>query len=141
MDGLPNAVAMWPTPRAGKVTDEDEDSWTARRDKGHVSTPPLTLAVKMWRTPNATEGDGGAQHGEKRLAGGHMMRLRDQVKMYPTPDVGAAKGRGAASAEDRTRLCGSLNPTWVEWLQGYPLGWTDCADSETPSSRKSRRKS
>jgi len=20
---------------------------------------------------------------------------------------------------------GSLNPTWVEWLQGFPLGWTE----------------
>jgi hypothetical protein len=20
---------------------------------------------------------------------------------------------------------GSLNPTWVEWLMGWPLGWTD----------------
>jgi hypothetical protein len=20
---------------------------------------------------------------------------------------------------------GTLNPTWVEWLMGWPLGWTD----------------
>jgi hypothetical protein len=20
---------------------------------------------------------------------------------------------------------GKLNPTWVEWLMGWPLGWTD----------------
>ena len=26
---------------------------------------------------------------------------------------------------------GSLNPTWVEWLMGWPLGWTDCAASAT----------
>lgn len=106
-DGLPNAVAMWPTPRAGKVTDEEPEAWQARKDAGKVATPPLTLAVKM----------------------------------YPTPDAGAAKGRGASSAENRTRLGGSLNPTWVEWLQGYPLGWTDCGDSETQSCRKSRRRS
>jgi hypothetical protein len=33
---------------------------------------------------------------------------------------------------------GALNPTWVEWLMGYPLGWTDCGDSATRSSPKSR---
>ena len=26
---------------------------------------------------------------------------------------------------------GKLNPMWVEWLMGFPLGWTDCEDSET----------
>jgi hypothetical protein len=33
---------------------------------------------------------------------------------------------------------GSLNPTWVEWLMGFPTGWTDCAPSGTRSSRRSR---
>jgi hypothetical protein len=29
---------------------------------------------------------------------------------------------------------GELNPPWVEWLMGFPIGWTDLGDSETPSS-------
>ena len=32
---------------------------------------------------------------------------------------------------------GALNPTWVEWLMGYPLGWTDLSPSETVLSRTS----
>jgi hypothetical protein len=32
---------------------------------------------------------------------------------------------------------GSLNPTWVEWLMGFPEKWTDLKHSEMPSSRKS----
>jgi hypothetical protein len=36
---------------------------------------------------------------------------------------------------------GSLNPTWVEWLMGFPLGWTALEPSETPSSRRSRKSS
>ena len=26
---------------------------------------------------------------------------------------------------------GHLNPTWVEWLMGFPIGWTEIEDSET----------
>jgi hypothetical protein len=47
----------------------------------------------------------------------------------------------AVLAPDGTRLPetrgGHLNPTWVEWLMGFPLGWTDLEDSETPSSPRS----
>lgn len=36
---------------------------------------------------------------------------------------------------------GPLSPMWVEWLMGYPLGWTVLSASEMPSSRKSPRRS
>jgi hypothetical protein len=41
---------------------------------------------------------------------------------------------------DKTRnlndqIGGQLNPTWVEWLMGWPLGWTDCAASATDRFR------
>ena len=32
---------------------------------------------------------------------------------------------------------GDLNPEFVEWLMGYPTGWTDLKDSGTQSSLKS----
>jgi len=90
-------VQQWPTPRAGKTTDENEETWMKRYNEGKVSTPPLTLAVKMW----------------------------------PTPTVQDAKNNGAPSQMERNtkplnaEVGGSLNPTWVEWLMGWPLGWTD----------------
>ena len=31
---------------------------------------------------------------------------------------------------------GQLNPTWVEWLMGWPLGWTDCGASATDKFRQ-----
>jgi len=37
-----------------------------------------------------------------------------------------------ASMGDR----GPENPTWREWLMGFPAGWTDLNHSATPSSRK-----
>ncbi len=37
-----------------------------------------------------------------------------------------------------TELNGALNPTWVEWLMGYPLEWTVLKGWGTRSSRKLR---
>ena len=35
------------------------------------------------------------------------------------------------------QIGGQLNPTWVEWLMGFPIGWTDCDASEMQSCRSS----
>ena len=75
--------------------------------------------------------------------------------MWPTPTrqdnpqvrgvgktVGTRRGTtlgGAVRMASHHR--GSLNPTWVEWLMGFPTGWTDLKPSEMPLSRKSSNKS
>jgi hypothetical protein len=30
----------------------------------------------------------------------------------------------------------TLNPLFVEWLQGFPIGWTDLEPSATPSCQQ-----
>lgn len=75
--------------------------------------------------------------------------LTGAIHYWPTPtgitDTGGAAlckwGGSGARAKLRTmisetELNGALNPTWVEWLMGYPLGWTALEDSETPLSPK-----
>jgi hypothetical protein len=61
---------------------------------------------------------------------------------WPTPDASPHKYRLQGSSQQSKSLNGihggSLNPTWVEWLMGYPLGWTVCAAWATRSSRRSR---
>ncbi len=69
--------------------------------------------------------------------------------MWPTPTYGKLAGgtggmmqveakylAGEISAEERKAMRagngGKLNPMWVEWLMGFPPGWTDLKDSETP---------
>jgi hypothetical protein len=32
---------------------------------------------------------------------------------------------------EKPNIGGRLNPTWVEWLMGWPLGWTDLKPLET----------
>ncbi len=60
---------------------------------------------------------------------------------WPTPTAHDAKDSGTAPSEGlRKSPClafkagGKLNPTWVEWLMGWPLGWTDLKPSATDKS-------
>jgi hypothetical protein len=91
----------------------------------------LSTLARLWATPSARDWKDtpGMSSTGVNPDGSERQRL-DQLarQVYATPDVGAAKGRGQASADARGRLGGSLNPAWVEWLQGYPIGWTDCED-------------
>jgi len=70
------------------------------------------------------------------------------VRMYPTPTTKA--NQMCPSMQFRGTACrnlredtggGSLNPMWVEWLMGFPPGWTALDASETPLSRRSSRSS
>jgi len=51
--------------------------------------------------------------------------------LWPTPTAHNAKETNAPSEANRntptlaSQAGGHLNPTWVEWLMGWPLGWTD----------------
>ncbi len=100
----------------------------------------------MWPTPTTQE----VEHpnaeltatGRRKSKNGnsHSLGLADAVQMWPTPTVDDANNvnpkpnrfRGLVAAVNETSgNGGKLNPTWVEWLMGFPLGWTDLEDSET----------
>ena len=60
---------------------------------------------------------------------------------WPTPTAHDAKDSGKAPSEGlRKSPClafkvgGQLNPMWVEWLMGWPLGWTDLKPLEMDKS-------
>ena len=36
---------------------------------------------------------------------------------------------------------GPMNPNWIEWLMGYPIGWTELSASETPLSHSNSTRS
>ena len=70
-----------------------------------------------------------------------QVTLNRSVKMWPTPTASMHKGSspasltrktGASRENDRldhkmqaTEGSGQLNPTWVEWLMGFPEGYTE----------------
>jgi hypothetical protein len=80
--------------------------------------------------------------------------INQQVKMWPTPRTPTG-GRTVKPRQDGHRsnleeelaerqpelIGGSLNPTWVEWLMGYPIGYTALEHWATPSSLKLRKQS
>jgi hypothetical protein len=97
----------------------------------------------LWPTPTTQENEHpGATWNSKgrRVAPSgvtHGMNLADAVQMWPTPTADDASNvnpkpnrfRGlVAAVNETTPIGGKLNPTWVEWLMGFPLGWTDLED-------------
>ena len=82
--------------------------------------------------------------GERRINGLYKKagcNLSEYVAVFPTPmatgwgNTGARKklkkieAEGIITEDERKKMQsgggGKLNPTWVEWLMGFPQGWTD----------------
>jgi hypothetical protein len=123
----------WPTPTANlyEVTDvpallERREECKARQNNGNGFglTLQQTVAVRMWPTPTQAMAKDCGPLGSK--AWQHNF---DRGRLDAT-----AKAYG-------TKNAGSLNPAWVEWLMGFPLGWTALEASVMPSSRRSRKSS
>jgi hypothetical protein len=63
--------------------------------------------------------------------------LSTAAKKFPTPVAGDARGAGpnqntsTLGRHVKREEGGQLNPTWVEWLMGFPLEWTVCEPSGT----------
>jgi hypothetical protein len=88
---------LWATPRSGKTTDENPETWALRQAKGDVATMPLTAQVKHWGTPTARDHKSGRGNSDREYK-----ELTPMVERQQT---------------------GKLNPRWVETLMGLPVGW------------------
>lgn len=157
---------LWPTPTLTYTrADWTQEEITARQEEVKAATLAkgkhhtgngfglnLAQAVRFWPTPRANDA-------EKRgnIANDKRNGLPAAVKYWPTPTARdyrtgdnpeSRRARMKASGEwhspnlnDVAAPGGQLNPRWVEWLMGFPLGWTALEPSETPSSLRSPRSS
>jgi len=107
--GLARTVAMWPTPRAGNPGSRPNGKG------GKILSEEVMIA------------EGIRGRGEKLAT--------PQARDYRT----GSKSRWENPERSRNlndQIGGQLNPTWVEWLMGWPLGWTDSKPLETDRCHK-----
>lgn len=145
----------WPTPNKmdahGHESMSSPEHWQERQEAkerhGIRLQFPLRVAVRMWpegpgaaypkeKWPTPTKSDGLGGPGQSASAQGGM-NLRTAVRRFPTPTVNDSKNNNPPSQALRDTpplnvvVGGRLNPPWVEWLMGWPLGWTDLRPLET----------
>ena len=112
---------------------------------------PLEQDIKekgsgLWPTPCSTDHKGSGVNGKLRDRLDYAVeRGATKKKLFPTPRASDSEGgickiipgtnqriskSGIKAGAKLSNIYGSgkLNPTWVEWLMGYPLGWTDLKD-------------
>lgn len=78
-------------------------------------------ACFLWHTPTTNECK---PAGQKEMA----MMLRHMAG-HSVPNT-YIRLRSQLAARSGRLL--PANPPWIEWLMGFPIGWTDCSPSETP---------
>ncbi len=134
---------LWPTPMA-RNGDPKRGMPTAaaaerRFAKGKRNLEDAVAIGSKWPTPLAADNRPG---GSISRSGDPKLSLA--VLLWATPTVKGnhnKKGLSPNSGDGlSTQVGGALNPTWVEWLMGYPIEWTVCADWATPLFRKPRVK-
>ena len=105
---LSTSVKMWPTPTT-------QDNPQVRGEGKTIGTKRGTTlggAVRMWPTPVARDHKGGYQGG----------RIRNGKVSWDSLDV------AVQHTDNQEKTGGQLNPMFVEWLMGYPKGWTELKD-------------
>lgn len=130
--------SAWPTPQASddqrdRQSDEGVIKWSQREK----ASSELAVSARLWTTPSSrdwkdTEGmatEGTNPDGTDR---DRLDQLPRQVFQFgrqapPTPQDGTLSSPSGPTSPRR------LNPAFVGWLMGYPLGWTSFEPTETPS--------
>lgn len=126
---------FWLTPKASDTgKGEGQETFLARvRDRSDRCAHSLAAQVrdpKTWPTPRANDSQKRGDFDVLNPRNG----LPAAVRRVPTPS--AHDGKGSSKPGQRRRQLtdpamgvidpgGLLNPMWVEWLMGWPIGWTD----------------
>ena len=130
----PTPSGNWPTPTTADVYTDNLKS--SQQTDGSMHSVSLGQAVQMWPTPRSNTAMASLitpaiANDPKRFPNLETVVGR---RMWPTPTAhpdNSNKNGQFANPTLGDAVGGRLNPMWVEWLMGFPLGWTDLEDSET----------
>jgi hypothetical protein len=112
---------------------------TTGLDGGSNSRRALKKRMEMIPTPTARDGSGVRGKAAQERKNNPIDTVPIYVQKFPTPQSNDAKNAvvrhrtkslqimlgGTIATENPELIGGQLNPMWVEWLMGWPLGWTD----------------
>jgi hypothetical protein len=122
-------VHLFPTPRAADGEKGQRTSAGAEKEANRGYGIDLPLYAQLYPTPTA-HGDYNRKGSSSRSGNG----LATVVKMLSTPTCTDSKNNsppsqyrsnGRHSNSLNAVAGGALNPAWVEWLMGFPVGWTE----------------
>lgn len=115
-----------------------------KRDSRDPTSRMPSLQERAFLLPTPTANAYGSNRGG---SAGRVGKVRPSLRgLVPTLTAKGNYNRAGSSARAgdglATRIgAGPLNPQWLEWLMGFPDGWTESARSGTPWSRSARRSS
>ena len=110
----------YPTPNATEYgTSQNEGKVPHKRPT--AGTPSLYTWARQWPTPTASDSTSSGRFGYN---GQKFMTLTDATVRSGRLDRTTCKHGGDCKP--------TLTPRFVEWLMGFPTGWTDLGHSGTP---------
>lgn len=149
---LTDAIRMWPTPvvpSGGRTT--STSNYDAQGNKRQIQ---LEAVAPLWRTPDGP-GTGGPRSHHESIGEGHQVTIAEQAEHWITPNARDWKSEtssqnnryqrspnlsrqvyrlspqapripdGPASSPKGQTSRRRLNPRFVEFLMGFPIGWTE----------------
>jgi hypothetical protein len=142
------AVSQWPTPAARDWKDSPGMATTGTNPDGSIRQrdDQLARAAQQWPTPtaapygssqNGSNGIGGAQERPSANTQSLERMSRSFLPLLPMSTAGDACSPSDPTSRLRSRA--KLNAAFVEWLMGWPIGWTASALAATEWCRWSRR--
>lgn len=136
----PNTMDYLPQRSLEALKKQAETSRKGRTRPANLREQVCEETVRLWPTPSASDCGRTAinphmtKNGTIRHIGKNgtqsYARLDAVAALFPTPKAnagtGASKSPNRQGGPDLQTVCGgTLNPAWVEWLMGFPIGWTD----------------